>query len=116
MWIGWYTAAAGFDGYLRWAYNSFTANPLKDSRFTAWPAGDTYQVYPGPLPSIRFEKLNEGIQDFEKIRLLREEYKVRNETEKLKRLEEELAGFKISTLSSVSAQEMVEKARILLNE
>lgn len=116
VWIGWYTAAAGFDGYLRWAYNSFTANPLKDSRFTAWPAGDTYQVYPGPLPSIRFEKLNEGIQDFEKIRLLREEYKVRNETEKLKRLEEELAGFKISTLSSVSAQEMVEKARILLNE
>ncbi len=116
VWIGWYTAAVDFDGYLRWAYNSFTANPLKDSRFTAWPAGDTYQVYPGPLPSIRFEKLNEGIQDFEKIRLLREEYKAKKEIRKLKRLEAELAKFKINALSSVTAQEMIEKARVLVNE
>lgn len=61
VWIGWYAAAKGFTGYLRWAYNSWTKNPIIDSRFTAWPAGDTYQVYPGPMSSIRFEKLIEGI-------------------------------------------------------
>ena len=37
-----------------------------------WPAGDTFLVYPGSRSSIRFEKLREGIVDFEKIRLVRE--------------------------------------------
>ncbi|WP_315821453.1 DUF4091 domain-containing protein [Paraflavitalea speifideaquila] len=67
VWMGWYTAASNMDGYLRWAFNSWTKEPLKDSRFTAWPGGDTYQVYPGPFSSIRFEKLIEGIQDHEKF-------------------------------------------------
>src|SRR5690606_23291654 len=74
VWIGWYAAAKGFTGYLRWAYNSWVADPLRDSRFRSWPAGDTYQVYPGPRTSIRFEKLIEGIQDFEKIKLLQKEF------------------------------------------
>ncbi len=71
--IGWYTAAAGFDGFLRWAYNSWVKDPLLDSRFRTWPAGDTYIVYPDARSSIRFERLREGIQDAEKIRILREE-------------------------------------------
>jgi hypothetical protein len=37
-----------------------------------WPAGDTFMVYPGGHSSIRFEKLREGIVDYEKIRLLRD--------------------------------------------
>jgi len=67
---GWFAAAMGFDGFLRWAYNSWVEDPLKDSRFRTWPAGDTYFVYPGSRSSIRFEKLKEGIQDYEKIRIL----------------------------------------------
>jgi len=35
--IGWYTMAAGFDGFLRWAYNSWVSDPLRDSRFRTWP-------------------------------------------------------------------------------
>ena len=66
--------AAGFTGYLRWAYNNWVKDPLRDSRFRTWPAGDLYQIYPGPRTSIRFEKFIEGIQDFEKIRILREEF------------------------------------------
>ena len=38
----------------------------------ALKAGDTFMVYPGPLSSIRFERLREGIQDYEKIRILRD--------------------------------------------
>ena len=75
VFIGWYTMAAGLDGFLRWAYNSWVKEPLLDSRFRAWPAGDTYFVYPGARSSIRFERLIEGIQDAEKIRILREEFK-----------------------------------------
>lgn len=70
--IGWYTVAAGFDGFLRWAYNSWVKEPLLDSRFRKWPAGDTYIVYPDARSSIRFERLREGIQDAEKIRILRD--------------------------------------------
>ena len=73
--IGWYTMAADFDGFLRWAYNSYTKDALVDSRFRTWPAGDTYVVYPGGRSSIRFERLMEGIQDAEKIRIVRAELK-----------------------------------------
>ncbi|MGI6074343.1 MAG: glycoside hydrolase domain-containing protein [Fermentimonas sp.] len=70
---GWHTVAADLDGMLRWAYNSWVENPLTDSRFRTWPAGDTYIVYPDARSSIRFERLKEGIQDAEKIWILRNE-------------------------------------------
>lgn len=71
-WISWYTAARGYDGFLRWAYDAWPADPTRDARHTLWPAGDCFLVYPGGGSSIRFEKLREGITDFEKIRILRE--------------------------------------------
>jgi hypothetical protein len=39
--MAWYALAAGFDGALRWAFNSWVKDPLHDSRFRTWPAGDT---------------------------------------------------------------------------
>ena len=68
--LGLHALACGYDGYLRWAYNSWPKQPNQDSRFGNWPAGDTYLVYPGGS-SIRFERLVEGIQAYEKARLLR---------------------------------------------
>ena len=115
VWIGWYTAAKNMDGYLRWAYNSWPKDPVHDSRFTAWPAGDTYQVYPGPMTSIRFEKLIEGIQDFEKVRILKETYKKQGNEKKLKELEAALFNFEIEKLANQSAEEMIVKAKELLN-
>lgn len=70
--LGWYGLAAGFDGMLRWAYNSYPKDPAYDSRFSGFPSGDTYFVYPYGRSSIRMEKLVEGIQNVEKVRLLRE--------------------------------------------
>ncbi len=114
VWIGWYAAAKGFTGYLRWAYNSWVKDPVKDSRFTSWPAGDTYQVYPGPMTSIRFEKLIEGIQDFEKIRILREQYKNAGKEKELQELELVLQSFQIENLKTIPAAEMIQKAREIL--
>lgn len=116
VWMGWYTAATKMDGYLRWAFNSWTKEPLKDSRFISWPAGDTYQVYPGPLTSIRFEKMIEGIQDYEKIQILLREYKEKNDTVKLATLEAALKTFEISRLGSEPAQVMVDKYKHLLTD
>jgi hypothetical protein len=86
-WMGWHAAARGYSGYLRWAYNSWVADPIRDSRFRTWPAGDTYQIYPGPSSSIRFERLREGIQDYEKIRIVRALLAQRGEPERLAELE-----------------------------
>lgn len=114
VWMGIYSAAKDMDGYLRWAYNSWPANPLTDSRFTAWPAGDTFQVYPGPLTSIRFEKLIEGIQNYEKIQILRELYK--NDPVKLAQLEKLLKEFDIQKLSTQPAAEMLPAVKSFLNK
>lgn len=84
--LGWYAVAAGFDGFLRWSYNSWVEDPLRDSRFRTWPAGDTYIVYPGAMSSIRFERLVEGIQDAEKIRILRQELEAESTDEARRKL------------------------------
>lgn len=70
-WLGWYTMAHNYDGMLRWAYDAWPADPVRDARHLLWPAGDSYMIYPGGESSIRFEKMREGIVDYEKIRILK---------------------------------------------
>lgn len=116
VWISWYVAYAGFTGYLRWAYNNWVKDPLLDSRFRTWPAGDLYQIYPGPRTSIRFEKFIEGIQDFEKIRLLREEFVKENNTKGVKNLNAILSSFTLDGLKTQSAAGLVENAKSKINK
>jgi hypothetical protein len=70
-WLGFFAAANQLDGFLRWAYNSWNRNPLECTDFVHWPTGDCFLVYPGNRSSIRFERLREGMEEFEKINLLR---------------------------------------------
>ncbi len=109
--IGWYTVAAGFDGFLRWAYNSWVKDPLVDSRFRTWPAGDTYIVYPDGRSSIRFERLREGIQDAEKIRILRE--KLQSDPAKLEQLNKTVERFNIVKNPGNSAEMLLEGKKVL---
>ena len=95
-WISWYTAAHGYDGFLRWAYDAWPADPSRDARHQLWPAGDCYLVYPGGNSCIRFEKLREGIVDYEKIRILRQKANVsknENAAALLRQLDEHLKNF-----------------------
>jgi hypothetical protein len=71
-WISWYSAAHGYNGFLRWAYDAWPEDPMRDARYGSWPAGDCFLVYPGGNSCIRFEKLREGIVDYEKIRIVKE--------------------------------------------
>ena len=71
-WIGLFVAANGLDGFLRWAYNSWNEDPCQCTDFGKWPSGDCFLVYPGAHSSVRFEHLRDGIEDAEKIRILRE--------------------------------------------
>lgn len=93
VWLGWFAQAENYDGYLRWAYNSWTADPLTDARFRTWPAGDCFVVYPGGRGSVRFSKLTEGIQDFEKVRILRAQWQKEGNEAKLAQLTEVLKPF-----------------------
>jgi hypothetical protein len=114
--LGWHAAAKGYTGYLFWAFNTWVANPLQDSRWKRYPAGDLFQFYPGPRTSIRFEKLIEGIQDFEKIRILREQFAKNGNEEGLLELNRALSLIKIEELDKVPAAEMVENAKAILNK
>ncbi len=111
-WMGWYAAAQGYDGFLRWAYDSWSEKPLTDTRYVRWPAGDCFLVYPGPRSSIRWERLREGIVDFEKIRILRDRLRGRQE---LGQLEEALKRFDYSVVQHEPAAVPIQHARNVLD-
>lgn len=118
-WTALHAVAGGYDGYLRWAVNSWPIDPLRDSRFRTWAAGDTYSIYPGPRSSIRFERLVEGLQDCEKIYVLREELEAKGATGKLKKLNAKLSEFTPEGWIKVNKKSpalMVKEMNALLNE
>ena len=94
--------AKGLDGYLRWAYNSWTVNPEEDSRYTAWPAGDTYVVYPFSVSSVRWERLVQGIQQFEKYKILLAEAEAAGNTARVEQLKTLLKTVDIKKISTDS--------------
>lgn len=114
--IAWHAIAGGYDGFLRWAYNSWPEKPLEDSRYGTWSAGDTYIIYPDGRSSIRFERLREGIQDAEKIRILREKFTNEGNPESYSLLNNEIAKFNIIGEPQLPCSEMVDNARKVLNE
>ena len=72
FWLGVYPAIGGYDGQLRWAYNSWPFDPCRNAAYGNWAAGDTFLAYPDGEPSVRFLELKRGIVAAEKIRILRE--------------------------------------------
>lgn len=95
-WMGWFAMSQGYQGFLRWAYANWNENPLLDTRYIRWPSGDCFLVYPGPRSSIRFERLREGIADYEKIRIVRAMLQKKNDEESKKmlmRLDDVLSQF-----------------------
>ena len=116
-WLGWWAAKINVDGYLRWALNSWVKDPLLDSRFTAWAAGDTYILYPGGRTCTRFERLIEGIQAYEKIRILRNEKDKRGRSKNYgKQIDKILEPFNEFNLVEVPAEKVVNKAKAALNK
>ena len=82
LFIGWYSARIGADGYLRWAVDSWNDNPTETTDHKLYETGDTFQVYPGDREakrpgarsSVRFELFRQGLVDYEKIQLLKKEH------------------------------------------
>ena len=114
-WLGWFAQAEGYDGYLRWAYNSWTIDPLTDTRFRTWPAGDCFVVYPGGRGSVRFSKLVEGIQDFEKVRILRSRWQETGNEAKLGQLTGILKSFTSETVLAEGPAKALAAAKSFLD-
>lgn len=117
-WMAVHALGGNYDGYLRWSYNSWTRDPLRDSRFRSWAAGDTYCIYPGPRSSIRFERLIEGLQICEKIVQLRKEYTRTGQKAKLQKLNKMVKKFTpqvVPASKRALAAPMVEEIEQLLN-
>jgi hypothetical protein len=115
-WLGWFAAKENLDGYLRWALNSWVKNPLQDSRFRTWAAGDTYMIYPEGRSSIRFERLIEGIQSYEKIRILKEEFEKKGNKSAINKIDKILKTFDEFSLKEIPAAIVVTKAKEAINK
>lgn len=109
------TLQRGFDGYLRWAYDCWNEQPIEDTRFGSWAAGDTYLVYPENETSIRFEKLREGIQTVEKIKALRASLRKHGKHEQLMQLDNEIQKFSNKDINRDFIPEQVKSLKNLLN-
>jgi hypothetical protein len=71
--LGWIVWKWDFDGYIRWAWDFWPAT-LWDQPFFTWHSGDMFFVYPGrdgPVDSIRWEMLRQGLEDYECLWLAR---------------------------------------------
>ena len=113
--LAWYAMASGFDGLLRWAFNSWVENPIQDSRFRTWPAGDTYIVYPGGRSSIRYERMLQGIQDYEKTVILKSQLKANGHNQAIAMLEKVILKLK-NTDRRQNWNIELNEAKQLLNE
>jgi len=79
-WMAWHAANRNLDGYLRWAYDLWTLDDPRDCRDSVNTSGDNMFVYRSTdgidaetRISYRLEMLRKGIQDFEKIQILKKE-------------------------------------------
>ena len=69
-----------------------------------------------PVINIKICEIIEGVQNFEKIRILREEFKRMADKTRLNKLNTALSAFEIRHLNKTPASDMVEKAKTILNE
>ena len=76
----WYSLCQNTNGFLRWSWDGWVENPLKNVSYKYWEPGDPFLIYPAEKDSIgktfystpRLEKLKEGIRDINKAKYLME--------------------------------------------
>ncbi len=115
VWPGLYAAKLDVDGFLRWAFNSWPEVPLYDGRFGEFGSGDTFFLYPYNISCIRFERLLEGIQAYEKIRILKDEYIKTGNAKSLYKLHSALESLELQELPKGNSDKLVNIVKALLN-
>ena len=125
--LPWHALQRRQDGYLRWAFDNWRSSDPLDLREGAFTAGDFSLVYRSSndrsmtvVPSIRSEMLRDGIEDFEKVQVLRNSLSVCGEDELagrwLDRLERTVDAFSGSPLMAGRAGDLIGEAHDRLGE
>ena len=77
-WLILFAYLAGFDGFLRWAFDAWVKDPRQDTSFFLWESRDSFLIYPSsdekenqPSPSLSFEGIRIGLMMVEKIVFIR---------------------------------------------
>lgn len=123
-WLAWYVANQNLDGFLRWAYDFWTLDdPLnvQDGYFTSGENSFVYrssnEMNTEMYTSYRLEMLRKGIQDFEKIKILKAELQLSNDPldeEALRLLNDKIAQFHEN--NGTGAETLVREGGKLLND
>ncbi|MEA1996061.1 MAG: DUF4091 domain-containing protein [Gemmatimonadota bacterium] len=114
--IGWLTWKYGFDGYTRWAVNAYPKDVWNQPRHQ-WHSGDMFFIWPGengPLDSMRWELVRQGIQDYETLRIAWRMAEKAGRNDLLDKLREAVAAATI--IDSCSRIPYIEKARAVVNQ
>lgn len=126
LWVGWHASAGGYSGFLRWAYDYWIQADPADQQAGTFTSGDFSFLYRTSNnldmrfhSSVRMELIREGIEDYEKILILKERLRD-SDSERQRRLYATLA----ETLEALSwnarepgeIKSMLEDARRLLDE
>lgn len=112
--LSWHAISKDYDGQLRWAYNSWPARPEYDSRWRTMASGDTYQVYSHGRSTMRFERLIDGIEAFEKIKILRKKYAGNKALEPLEDILDKMAQMRLTDIN-LPWNQLMHQATDLLN-
>ena len=125
--LSWHALQRGLDGYLRWAFDNWRSSDPLNLREGSFTAGDFSLVYRSSndrdmtvVPSIRSELLRNGIEDFEKVLVLRNSLSSCSEDElpgrRLSRLERAVEAFSSGPLMAGRAGDLIDQAHARLDE
>ena len=125
--LSWHALQRRLDGYLRWAFDNWRSSDPLNLREGAYTAGDFSLVYRSSndknmtvVPSIRSELLREGIEDFEKVQVLRNSLSSCSGDELpgrwLSRLERAVEAFSSGPLMAGRAGDLIDQAHARLDE
>ena len=119
----WYAMFRDHDGYLRWAFDNWRSHNPLDLQEGSFTAGDFSFVYRSSndkdmtvIPSVRSELLRDGIEDYEKVRVLRKILLQCKKKDLLTRLQETINTFSTERLMAGQAVELISQARTQLHE
>ncbi len=119
----WYAMVREHDGYLRWAFDNWKSHNPLDLRDGSFTAGDFSFVYRNSndkdmtvIPSARSELLRDGIEDYEKVQVLRNVMLRCEKEDLLTRLQETVNTFSTGQLMAGQSVELISQARALLHE
>lgn len=100
-WMAWHALNRGYDGYLKWAFDSWRLNDPYDARDGVHTSGAYHFIYRNHdmtySTSYRMELLRDGIEDFEKVKILKATL---TSAEKKAEIDNIIGGFDLSSVGN----------------